>query len=125
MIELIPHMPLGTIGVRASGKITDEDYRDVLVPHLADALQHGKVKLLYVLEEDSSYSAGAAWEDTKLWARHLTGWQKVAVVSDADWLEHGIKAFGWLMPGEIRVFDLDDVDDAQDWLAASDDDEDD
>jgi hypothetical protein len=125
MIELIPQMPAGTVGIRASGKITDEDYRQVLVPALGEALQRGNVKLLYVLEKDFSYSAGAAWEDTKLWARHLTGWQKVAVASDADWLEHSIKAFGWLMPGEIRVFELDDIDDAQEWLAATDDDSDD
>ena len=122
MITLIPQMPQGAIGVRASGKITDEDYREVLVPALAEALQDENVKLLYVLEKGFSYSAGAAWEDTKLWARHLTGWQKVAVVSDADWLEHSIKAFGWLMPGEIRVFDLDDLDDAREWLTAPDED---
>ena len=109
----------GTVGARVSGKITDEDYREVLVPALGEALQRGQVKLLYVLEKDFSYSAGAAWEDTKLWARHLTGWQKVAVVSDAEWLE-SIRAFGWLMPGEIRVFELDDVDEAQEWLAAPD-----
>ena len=118
MITLIPDMPMGTVGVRASGRITDEDYREVLVPALGEALQGGKVKLLYVLDEDFAYSAGAAWEDTKLWARHLRGWEKVAVVSDADWLEHSIKAFGWLMPGDIRVFELDDVDDAKEWLAA-------
>ena len=76
MIEVMPQMPAGTIGVRASGKITDEGYRDVLVPALGDALQRGEVRLLYVLEKDFAYSAGAAWEDTKLWARHLTGWQK-------------------------------------------------
>jgi len=47
----------------------------------------------------------------------------VAIVSDADWLENGIKAFGWLMPGEVKVFETDDLDDAKEWLAGGDDDD--
>ena len=45
MIELNPQMPAGTVGVRAYGKVTGEDYREVLVPALGEALQHGKIKL--------------------------------------------------------------------------------
>ena len=104
MIELDPQMPAGTVGIRASGKITDEDYREVLSRPWAKGCNEER-QALYVLEKDFSYSAGAAWEDTKPVGRHLTGWQQVAVASDADWLEHNIQAFGWLMPGEIRVFE--------------------
>jgi hypothetical protein len=51
--------------------------------------------------------------------------EKVAVVSDADWLENSVKAFGWLMPGKVRVFETDDVDDALEWLTGVDEDDDD
>jgi len=117
MIKMIANMPPGTIGLEAVGKVTDEDYRDVLVPAVNAALERGDVRLLYVLDEDISYTAGAMWADTKLWAGHLKSWRKVAIVSDADWLRHSVKAFGWLMPGEVKVFDDDDVDDAKEWLA--------
>src|SRR5215211_956713 len=103
MIKVIEDMPAGTIGLEAAGKVTDEDYRDVLVPTVRAALERGEVRLLYVLHEDSTYSPGAIWADTKLWAGHLKGWRKVAIVSDADWLEHTVKAFAWLMPGEVKV----------------------
>ena len=62
---------------------------------------------------------------TKLWAGHPRAWKRVAIVSDADWLENGIKAFGWLMPGEVKVFETDDLDDAKEWLAGGNDDDDD
>jgi hypothetical protein len=63
------------------------------------------------------------WADTKLWAHHLKAWKKIAIVSDADWLENSVKAFGWLMPGEVKVFENDDLDDAKEWLSGSDDDD--
>ncbi|HCB05171.1 MAG TPA: STAS/SEC14 domain-containing protein [Nocardioides sp.] len=122
MIKVIEDMPPGTIGLEAIGKVTEEDYQQVLVPAALGAMEQGDVRLLYVLGDDfESYSAGAMWADTKLWAGHLRSWQKVAIVSDADWLEHAVKAFGWMMPGEVKVFDDDDLDDAKSWLVADDD----
>jgi hypothetical protein len=104
-------MPPGVIGLEAVGRVTDEDYQDVLVPAVSAALERD-VRLLYVLgEEFDSYTAGAVWADTKMFAGHPRGWEKVAVVSVADWLENSIKAFGWYMPGKVRIFDTDDVDD--------------
>ena len=98
MIRLIRNMPPGTIGIEAVGKVTED-------------------------EDFESYSPGALWADTKLVAGHREGWKKVAIVSDADWLENSIKAFGWLMPGEVKVFETDEVDDAKKWLAGLDDDD--
>ena len=37
MIERIAEMPPGTIGLRAAGKLTVEDYREVLEPALQEA----------------------------------------------------------------------------------------
>jgi hypothetical protein len=125
MIKVIEDMPEGTIGFEASGKVTDDDYETVLVPAVRAALEKGEVRLLYVLPDGTEYSPGAMWADTKLWAGHLRGWKRVAIVSDADWLENAIKAFGWMMPGKVRVFDDDDeVPDAKAWLVSDDDDDD-
>ena len=124
MIKVIENMPPGTLGLEAVGKVTDEDYRDVLAPAIADAASRGDVRLLYVLGKDfDSYSAGAMWADTKLFTEHRKAWKRVAIVSDADWLENGVKAFGWLMPGEVKVFETDDVRDAKAWLVGLEDDD--
>jgi hypothetical protein len=124
MIRTIERMPTGTIGFEAVGKVTEDDYRDVLVPALTEALDRNEVRLLYVLGDDfESYSPGGVWADTKLWAGHRKAWKRVAIVSDADWLENSVKAFGWMVPGQVRVFDSDDVDDAKEWLVGLEDDD--
>ena len=109
----------------AVGKVSEDDYRGVLLPAVSAAVERNDVRLLYILGEDfDSYSPGAMWADTKLWAQHPKAWKRIAIVSDADWLEHSVKAFGWLIPGEIKVFDTDDVDDAKEWLVGLDEDDD-
>lgn len=119
MIKVLGGMPRGTLGLEAVGKVTEEDFRDVLVPALEAALERGDTRLLYVFGDDfDSFSRQGLWWQTKTLAGHRKGWAKVAVVSDADWLEHGAKAFDWLMPGDLRVFDDDDVDEARAWLAS-------
>ena len=123
MIRTIEGMPAGTIGFEAAGKVTEDDYRAVLAPAVKAALEQGDVRLMYVLGKDfESYALSGIWADTKLWAGHLRGWQRVAIVSDADWIENAVKAFAWMMPGEVKVFETDDVDDAKEWLAGKDDD---
>jgi hypothetical protein len=43
MIRVIENMPLGTIGLEAVGKVTEDDYRDVLLPAVSAALERGDV----------------------------------------------------------------------------------
>jgi SpoIIAA-like len=63
-------------------------------------------------------------ERGELWAQHPKAWQKIAIVSDADWLENSVKAFGWLIPGEVKVFETGDLDDAKEWLSEANDEDD-
>jgi len=122
VITTLPDMPVGTIGFEARGTVSSEDYENVLVPALTAAIEAGPVRLLYVLGDDfESYSAGAMWSDARLWSGHLSGWERIAVATDVDWVENAVKAFGWLMPGQVKVFDDDEVDEAKRWLAADDD----
>lgn len=124
MIKVIEDMPVGTIGFEASGEVTKDDYRNVLGPAIRATLEGGgELRLLYVVPEDTEYAPGAVLADAKLWAGNLKGWKRVAIVTDADWLEKAVKGFGWMMPGKVRVFDEDDVRDAKVWLVGIDDDD--
>jgi hypothetical protein len=122
MLTLIEGLPDGVVGVEAHDKVTAEDYERVLVPAVeaARAAGDGKVRILYVLGHDfPDYTAGAAWEDTKLGLGHLRAWERIAVVSDAEWLRRAIHGLGWLMPGEVRIFELSELDAAREWVASS------
>ena len=47
----------------------------------------------------AGYSGGAMLEDSKLVFKHPRAWEKVAVVSDDDWIRRSIALFGWMVPG--------------------------
>ena len=68
-------------------------------------------------EEFEGWSTGAMWEDTKLGLKDPRVWEKIALVSDKDWVKHTVKALGWMVPGEVRVFELDELDAAKVWAA--------
>jgi hypothetical protein len=118
MLELLDDLPDDVVGVRAVGEVDDDDYEDVLEPAIADRLsRHDKVRLLYVLgEEFTGYEADALWEDTKLGVKTFTSYARMAIVTDATWLRRSVKAFGWLIPGEVRVFHVADLAEARRWI---------
>ena len=119
MIEVMTDLPERVLGLKASGEVTAEDYKTVLVPAIEEQLtRHKKVRLLYVFGDAfKGYTGGAAWEDAKVGMKHLTSFERVAVVTDVDWIENVIRAFGFAVPGEVRVFDDDDLEAARQWIS--------
>ena len=122
MLNLIPNLPSNVVGVEAFGKVTSEDYKRVIVPAVDAAhaaSPDGKVRVLYVVHDFPGDTAGAVWDDTFVLGR-FTSWERIAVVCDAVWLRTSLRAFCWMMPGELRAFELDDLYDARAWIIAAD-----
>ena len=120
MLERITDLPDTVLGFKASGELTGDDYRSVLVPAVKAALaSQEKLRLLYIHGDDvTGFSAGAAWQDTKVGLGHVTKWEKVAVVSDKEWLRHSVDIFGYLIPGEIKAYSTAEEADARSWIAS-------
>jgi len=119
MLKKIYNMPAGTLGFEAIGEVDDDDVEKVLGPALRNNLAaQGKLRLLYVLGPRlEEYEGDAVSEHAKFVARHLTGFERVAVVSDEEWLRPAIKAFSVLLPGEAKAFPVRQVAAAKSWLA--------
>jgi hypothetical protein len=70
---------------------------------------------------DSSASSfteeSAMWDDTKLGLKHLTGWERMAIVSDIEWIRAAIKIFGLVIPGHVRVFYNNELAEATRWIS--------
>lgn len=118
MIEMIPGLPENVVGFVAKGEVTRQDYEETFDPAVEQALEeHDKIRLLYVLGADfTGYTGGAAWEDGKLGFKHLGGWERMAVVTDNDWIRHAVNAFGYLIPGRVKVFEVKDQAEASEWV---------
>ena len=122
MIRVLSDMPAGVLGLEAIDDVEKEDYEDVLVPAVEAAVaEHGKVRLVYVLGPDfDEYEGEAVWEDLKLGVRHLSSFERIAVVSDARWIGPAMKVFSVLLPGQARAFPLAEREAATRWAASGD-----
>ena len=122
MIQMIEGAPEGVLAFEAVGEVDAEDYNEVLKPAIEASLEGGDdLRIVYEIGADfDRYSAGAAWEDMAMGFAHLTKWKRCAVVTDLDWVEHAAKAFGWMMGGRLRVFDIDELKAALEWAASDD-----
>jgi len=118
MIERLTGLPDNVIGFSAHGTVTAADYEEHVVPAVEAALAaHEKVRLLYQLGEDfEGFDMAAIWEDAKVGLSHFAAWQRIALVTDEDWIRTATKAFGFAMPGEVRVFANAELEAARNWL---------
>lgn len=123
MIDIIDDLPAGAIGFSARGMVTSDDYENVIMPAVAAVVAvEGDVRVLYVLGETfEGFESGALWDDAVLEFRHAFDWDRIAVVSDIEWVGHGVRAMHWLMPGGVRLFHNAQLQQARDWISEPDD----
>lgn len=121
MIERIEGVPDGVTGLRSSGKLTREDYTEVLEPALKAAVEGGGIRLLFVLDDFDGAEPGAWLEDAKTglgaWVKNHSAWQRFALVTDVEWIARATHMFTWLAPGEVRVYGSGELDEATAWVA--------
>ena len=110
-------MPEGVVGFEVEGTIRSEDYRDVILPALDAAARAGEVRFVMVMEDFHGLTPGALWQDLTVSLKHWGAWKRIAVVTDIDWIHHLTSAFGWMTPGEVRVYALKDREQAVPWSA--------
>jgi hypothetical protein len=79
MIEVMSESQGNVIGVKFSGKITTREYEETFIPRLEAILkEHGKARLMYVVDEGfEGAEAGAVWDDTKLGVKHRHDFEKL------------------------------------------------
>jgi hypothetical protein len=118
MIEITSGMPDNVLAVTAHGMVTAQDYENVLLPTVDEALKkHGKIRFLFRTGEDfSGYTAGAMWDDAKLGVRHLTAFEKIAVVSDVAWLVQTARFFRFVIPCPVKIFSSEKLRNAEAWV---------
>ena len=120
MVEILAPFPDNVLAFAAKGRVTRKDY-EVIDSVLEQALRRpGKVRCYYELGPDfAGMDSGALWEDFKIGMGHLTRWERVAVVTDVDWIRHSINLFRFLVPGDFRVFPTSHASEARLWITAA------
>ena len=61
------------------------------------------------------------WEgikaDIELGIAHRAAWRRTAYVTDLTWIGTSVRLLSWLIPGEVQVFPLRELDQAKAWVA--------
>src|SRR3954451_14976796 len=122
MVAVIPASAPGTLAFAISGRLTRADYEEVLLPPIRDTIARGEpIRVLAVIDDFHGLEAAPLLEElkavAKLGSRQSALASSFGVVTDVDWIRRGISLFGWMVPGEIRVFPTARRPDAESWLA--------
>jgi SpoIIAA-like len=110
MIDIETGEKPNVIVAKASGTVTADDYASILIPAIEQASAAGeKLRFLFVLGPGfDGYEGAAALDD-----------ERIGLVTDHEAYRGLAKAFGFLMPGEVRVFTLAGRADAEDWITGA------
>jgi len=118
MIEILKNFPDNVVALSCEGQVTKEDYERILVPAVLEALKrHDKIRLFYKTSANfTGYDAGAIWEDLKIGVEQPTRWERVAVVTDVDWIVQMMRLFSFLMPCPTKLFPPSELAQAHAWI---------
>jgi hypothetical protein len=118
MLERLTTLPPGLDGVKAVGKVSQQDYQQVLEPLIDEARRtNRRVRLLYQFgPEFQGFTAGGAWEDASVGLRSLRLIDGLAIVADVSWIRDSGRLLAFFMPGPLQVFPNAQFADAVVWL---------
>ena len=121
MIEVLSDMPKGVAGLRVSGRLRGEDLRH-FKPAMDELLESGEIRIVEVIASDyEGFGPGGLAEDLKLGFgalfKHHSAFKRTAVVTDKEWVTHTLHALAWMVPGEVALFGLDELERAKEWAA--------
>lgn len=121
MIELLPDMPEKVTGIRVSGRLRGDELRE-FKPAVEELMRAGEVRIVEVIGPDyEGFGPGGLIEDLKLGLGtvlpHHAAFKRIAIVSDKEWVARTLHALAWMIPGELAVFGLNELERAKKWAA--------
>ena len=118
MLKIMTDLPQDVLGIIAEGKVTGTDYETVLIPAAEEKLKtNKKIRFLYHLGNSfTGFEPSALLDDGKIGMKHMFAWSKVALVSDHPVINAITKFFGYMIPGDVRVFKNNELEEAKKWI---------
>jgi hypothetical protein len=115
-VELKEDFDGKVLTVRATGKLTREDYHH-FAPEIERLIKkHGKIRVLFDMHDFHGWKAAAVWEDMKFDAKHFRDIERLAMVGDKTWEKWMATFCRPFTTAAIRYFDHSEVDEAHKWI---------
>ncbi|HEY5368562.1 MAG TPA: STAS/SEC14 domain-containing protein [Hanamia sp.] len=118
MIEVIPGFPPNVAAFNATGKITGQDYDEIINPLVEKIYKEsGKINYLLVINTPlENYNFEAWFKDALLGFVYFTEWRKIAIVSNNRRIKNFTNVFGKFIPGGSKGFLMEELDAAKEWI---------
>ena len=119
MIRYLEDLPSNVAGFKAVGEITEVDFTEKVMPKVQALIDKtDKLNYLLVLETSlKNFSFGAWLKDALMGIKHLTKWNRAAIVTDVDAIRKFTDIFSIFIPGEFRGFEHKELQEAIDWVS--------
>lgn len=104
------------LSLKASGKLTHEDYNKInpMIDSALLGVKDPKVKVFIDGSELEGWELRAVWDDFKLGLKHGGEFDKIAIYGNKKWQQYSAKIGSWFVSGEVKYFE--DADSALTWL---------
>lgn len=99
--------------------VTETDFKQTVLPNVRQLVDKtGELNYLLVLDTSiKNFTAAAWWQDVLLGIKHITKWNRAAIVSDVDAIRTFTAIFSVVIPGEFKGFRHEELQQAIDWTA--------
>ncbi len=103
------------VELRIVGRVTQHDMDEILPKLEAFIARHGTIRLVEIIEKFDGFDPTTVLDGLKFDLNHLTDVTHAAVVSDIGWIGVMTRAASMVMPISLRVFTMDELQEARDW----------
>ena len=108
-----------SLEIRATEKLTKEDYKRFAPESEQLIQQSGKIDCLFVMHDFHGWEIGALWEDVKFDIRHFNDIERLAIVGEKKWQKWMTDFCRPFTSADIRYYELSQEDEARAWLSTN------
>jgi hypothetical protein len=117
-IELVENTETKMLELKASGKLTADDY-ETLEPGVEKLIESsGKIKILFIMDDFHGWDLGAVWEDIKFATKHCRDIERIAMVGENAWEKWMATICKPFTMSSIKYFDAGEDEAAREWLVS-------
>jgi hypothetical protein len=117
----IQHESDNLFRVRISGILRQAELKEVQAVAAKEIARLGTIKLLFVLEQFEGWERDADWGDLAFYMAHDKDIEKIAIIGEEKWRDHGMAFAGaGIRTASVRFFPPAESTQARAWLLQDD-----
>jgi hypothetical protein len=119
MVKLLEGFPPHVAAYEAQGKVDKDEYESIVMKRVDEvAAEYGKINFLVRLETGmENYSITALLKYLEVSFEHFKKWNRMAIVSDQQWVRVIYDTLSPLVPGKIKSYELQEYETAKQWVS--------